>query len=68
MKLRTDSRVDKLKLGLTGWAQINGRDEISQVEKVNLEKEYLLRKSINLDLEIFFKTFFAAFFSKNVKL
>lgn len=63
MDLRVQSGVSKLKPGLTGWAQINGRDEISLFEKVELEKEYLERKSFIFDLKIFVKTFFSAFFS-----
>ncbi|MCK5824393.1 MAG: sugar transferase, partial [Ichthyobacteriaceae bacterium] len=64
MKLRIDAGVDKLKPGLTGWAQINGRDEISLEEKVALEKEYMERKSFKFDVQIFFKTFESAFFKK----
>ena len=67
MELRIEAGVDDLLPGLTGWAQINGRDEISLVEKVTLEKEYKERKSFKFDLQILFRTFFAAFFSKNVK-
>ena len=66
MALRIEAKVDSLKPGLTGWAQINGRDEISIEEKVKLEKEYLEKKSIRFDIEIFFKTFFSAFFSKGI--
>ena len=65
MQLRINAGVDKLKPGLTGWAQINGRDEISLEEKVNLEKEYLTRKSILFDLRIFFLTITYAFFKKS---
>ena len=64
MELRIKVGVDKLKPGLTGWAQINGRDEISIEEKVKLEKEYLERKSFIFDSEIFFRTFFSVFLSK----
>ena len=67
MELRIAAGVDDLLPGLTGWAQINGRDEISLVQKVALEKEYKERKSFKFDLEILFRTFFAAFFSKDVK-
>jgi len=67
MTLRKAVHVEKLLPGLTGWAQINGRDEISLEEKVALEKEYLDRKSFIFDLEILFKTFFAAFFGKDIK-
>ena len=57
MELRVATGVSKLKPGITGWAQINGRDEISIHEKVKLEKEYLNRKSIFFDFEIIIKTF-----------
>ena len=65
MQLRINAGVDKLKPGLTGWAQINGRDEISLEEKVALEKEYMDRKSLSFDIEIFFRTFASAFFKKD---
>lgn len=65
MKLRIEHGIEKLKPGLTGWAQINGRDEISNEEKVKLEVEYLQKKSFWLDVSIFFKTFTSAFFGKN---
>lgn len=66
MALRVASGVDKLKPGITGWAQINGRDEISIEEKVAFEKEYLERKSFLFDLYIIFKTFTNVLFSKGV--
>ena len=64
MQLRVDAGVDHLRPGLTGWAQINGRDEISLEEKVALEKEYLEKKSFAFDVKIFFMTFLSAFFKK----
>jgi O-antigen biosynthesis protein WbqP len=57
MQLRVKAGVDKLKPGLTGWAQVNGRDEIALEEKVLLEKEYLDRKSLWFDLKIIVLTF-----------
>jgi len=66
MELRVATGVDKLKPGITGWAQINGRDEISIHEKVKLEQEYLRRKSILFDIEILIKTFTNVLFSKGV--
>lgn len=62
MALRIVHGVDHLKPGLTGWAQINGRDEITLEEKVALEKEYLNKKSFSFDVKIFIMTFFSAFF------
>jgi O-antigen biosynthesis protein WbqP len=66
MALRVATEVDKLKPGITGWAQINGRDEISIYEKVKLEQEYLQRKSFFFDIEIIIKTFKNVLFSKGV--
>ena len=67
MKLRIVAGVDKLKPGLTGWAQINGRDEISLEEKVALEKEYLERKSFWFDIKIMALTFTSVLKSDGVK-
>ena len=66
MQLRVATGVDKLKPGITGWAQINGRDEISIFEKVKLEQKYLQKKSFLFDIEILFKTFTNVLFSKGV--
>ena len=66
MNLRVATGVDKLKPGITGWAQINGRDEISIYEKVKLEQEYLQKKSFLFDMEILVKTFTNVLFSKGV--
>ena len=66
MELRVATGVSKLKPGITGWAQINGRDEISIHEKVKLEKEYLNRKSILFDFEIIIKSFTNVLFKKGV--
>lgn len=54
--MRTKEGIHKLVPGLTGWAQINGRDEIPLSLKVKLDKEYLERKSFWLDLKIIFLT------------
>lgn len=66
MSLRVLEGVDKLKPGITGWAQINGRDEISIKEKVSLEKEYLQKKSLLFDTRIIIKTFTNTLFGKGV--
>jgi O-antigen biosynthesis protein WbqP len=66
MALRVANGVDTLKPGITGWAQINGRDEISIEAKVALEKEYLAKKSFIFDIEILIKTFTNVLFSKGV--
>ena len=66
MVLRVATGVDKLKPGITGWAQVNGRDDISIEKKVELEQEYLQTRSILLDIEIIIKTFTNVLFSKGV--
>ena len=66
MALRVAAGVDKLKPGITGWAQINGRDELSIAKKVQFEKEYLNKKSFLFDIEILIKTFTNVLFSKGV--
>ncbi len=53
---RTDAGVHKLVPGLTGWAQINGRDELSIPEKVKLDADYLKRRSFSFDLWILWLT------------
>jgi len=66
MALRVAAGVDKLKPGITGWAQINGRDELSLEDKVAYEKEYLERKSFLFDLKIIVLTFTRVLGSKGV--
>lgn len=55
--LRTQAGVHALVPGLTGWAQINGRDELPIPEKVKLDAEYLHRRSFRLDMSILWLTF-----------
>ena len=66
MTLRVATGVDKLKPGITGWAQINGRDDISIEKKVQLEQEYMYKRSTLFDIEIIIKTFTNVLFSKGV--
>ena len=58
IELRTASGVSQLLPGLTGWAQINGRDELPIPEKVRLDTEYLQRRSVWFDLKILWRTAF----------
>lgn len=55
--LRTELGVHKLVPGLTGWAQVNGRDELPISEKVKLDAEYLRRRSLWFDIKILWLTF-----------
>ncbi len=54
--LRTEKGVHELVPGLTGWAQVNGRDELPISQKVQLDAEYLQRQSFLLDLKILWMT------------
>lgn len=56
IELRTRNGVHKLLPGLTGWAQINGRDELPIPQKVALDIEYLQNKSLLMDIKIIFLT------------
>jgi O-antigen biosynthesis protein WbqP len=55
--LRTQKGVDKLLPGITGWAQVNGRDELSIPDKVVLDVEYLNQQSFWFDIKILWMTF-----------
>lgn len=55
--LRTQYGVHKLMPGLTGWAQVNGRDELPIPEKVKLDVEYMQQQSFFTDIKIIFLTF-----------
>jgi O-antigen biosynthesis protein WbqP len=56
IELRTSHGVHQLVPGLTGWAQVNGRDELPIPQKVALDVEYLQNKSFWLDIKIIFLT------------
>lgn len=56
MALRSRHGVDQLVPGLTGWAQVNGRDELPIPQKVALDVEYLQRRSFGLDMKIILLT------------
>ena len=57
IELRTRHGVHELVPGLTGWAQVNGRDELPIPEKVELDVEYLRRRSFGFDIRILWLTF-----------
>jgi len=58
--------IDKIKPGITGWAQINGRDDISIDEKVKLDQYYLNKKNTMFDIKILFLTILKIFKFKNI--
>jgi O-antigen biosynthesis protein WbqP len=55
--LRKEKGVDKLVPGITGWAQVNGRDILSVTDKVDLDVEYMQRQSFWFDMKILWMTF-----------
>ena len=61
IKMRTNKGIHDLKPGLTGWAQINGRDNLSNEMKVNYDFEYLIKRNLFFDLKIIFLTFYKVF-------
>tara|TARA_Y100001968_G_C18796588_1_gene453677 strand:- start:118 stop:510 length:393 start_codon:yes stop_codon:yes gene_type:complete len=65
MNLRRKYGIDRIKPGLSGWAQVNGRDSISNKEKVKLEKFYLENASIYMNYLILFRSFFSFISPKN---
>jgi O-antigen biosynthesis protein WbqP len=64
--LRTQAGVDRLRPGVTGWAQVNGRDDLPIPEKVRLDAEYLARGSLAFDLRIVAATLRAALSGRGV--
>lgn len=56
IELRTQAGVERLRPGVTGWAQVNGRDELPVPAKVKLDREYLERQSFGFDLAIILST------------
>lgn len=68
ISLREDLGVNSLKPGITGWAQVNGRDKLSIQEKVELDCYYLKNKSFLLDIKIVLMTVKKVLFAKNISL
>ena len=58
IQLRTESGIHKLMPGITGWAQVNGRDELPIPAKVKFDEYYLKNRSLKLDMLIILKTIF----------
>jgi O-antigen biosynthesis protein WbqP len=64
--LRTQAGVQTLMPGVTGWAQVNGRDELSIPDKVKMDEYYLINKSLWLNIKILFMTVFKVFKTEGV--
>tara|TARA_X000000368_G_scaffold412974_1_gene400225 strand:+ start:685 stop:1194 length:510 start_codon:yes stop_codon:yes gene_type:complete len=65
---REEIGINKLKPGITGWAQVNGRDELSIKEKVDLDYYYLNNKGFIMNLKIIIMTINKVLFAKNISL
>ena len=66
IEMRKEKNIQDLLPGITGWAQVNGRDEISLREKTSLDYYYLKNQTIGLDLKIIFITIFKVIFKKEI--
>lgn len=66
ISLRKAAGVDGLRPGMTGWAQINGRDELPIPDKARLDRDYMERMSVGFDLRIIAQTFFAVLRRRDV--
>ena len=64
--MRAALGIDQLRPGVTGWAQINGRDEIAFQDKLRFDREYLERQSLFFDLKIIFLTVIAVVRSRGI--
>ena len=66
IELREQYGVNKLRPGITGWAQVNGRDELEISTKVQYDKYYAENRTLWLDLKIVFLTVYSVILSKGV--
>ena len=67
IQLRTKHSINKLMPGITGWDQVNGRDELSISDKVDFDLEYMKKKSFLFDLKILLMTLFKVIRNDGVK-
>ena len=66
LERRRKAGIDTLRPGITGWAQINGRDHVTMSDKIMFEEEYLQRRSFVFDLKILWLTLFYVLSSKGI--
>ena len=64
--LREKYNVYSVRPGITGWAQVNGRDFISDEQKAKLDKEYVENRSIMMDIKIMFRTVWVVLAGKDI--
>jgi O-antigen biosynthesis protein WbqP len=63
---RKNAGIDTLKPGITGWAQVNGRDELTNDQKLKYDYEYLKNNSLKMDLKILYFTFLNVIRSRGI--
>ncbi len=66
VELRAQKGIDRILPGITGWAQINGRDHVGLAKKVALDYEYLQRQSLWFDFKIIVLTIWKVLFARDI--
>jgi O-antigen biosynthesis protein WbqP len=66
IQMREKYKINDIKPGITGWAQINGRDELSISQKIEYDRYYFLHMGFIFDLKIIFITFFRTLLQKGI--
>lgn len=67
VELRTQLGIQALRPGITGWAQVNGRDDLSIPVKVEFDRQYLVNQSFAMDLKILVLTFVKVFKAEGIQ-
>ena len=67
VEMRDKYGINEIKPGITGWAQVNGRDSLSLQDKVMLDKYYIENKNVFLNIKIIYKTIFKVISAKDIK-
>lgn len=68
IKIRTESGIQLIMPGITGWAQVNGRDELNLYQKVEMDLFYRNNMSVYLDVKILFLTLYKVLSSENISI
>ena len=65
--MREKYNIHRVKPGITGWAQVNGRDSLSIIKKVEYDDYYIQNKDMALNLKIVYKTIIKVILAKDIK-
>lgn len=68
IRLRTEKGIHLISPGITGWAQVNGRDQLSIAEKIKMDEYYLINRSIFLNVKIIWLTLFKIVKAEDVSI